>query len=69
MFWNFYFLTDINHETSCPLVTESFCVGKIIEGDCLLAIDKEELIFLGSDSEVIMQSRETTLGEEMFTTN
>ncbi len=44
-------------------------MGKIIEGDCLLAIDKEELIFLGSDSEVIMQSRETTLGEEMFTTN
>jgi hypothetical protein len=36
---------------------------------CLLAINKEELFFLGSDYEVSMQSRETTLGEEMFATN
>ncbi len=43
--------------------------GRLLKETCLLAIDKEELIFLGSDSEVIMQSRETTLGEEIFTTN
>jgi hypothetical protein len=43
--------------------------GRLLQETCLLAIDKEELIFLGSDSEAIMQSRETTLGEEMFTTN
>ncbi len=65
---NFYFLTDIEHETCCPLVTESFCVGKIMKETCLLVIDRG-IDFFGSDSEVSMQSKETTLGKEMLATN
>jgi hypothetical protein len=47
MFWNFYFLTDIKHETSCPLVTESFCAGKIIEGDLSAGNRSRGIDFLG----------------------
>jgi hypothetical protein len=65
---NFYFLTDIEHETHCPLVPQSFSVENIMKETCLLAIHKGEFFFLGSDSEVSMQSRDTTLREEMFAT-
>jgi hypothetical protein len=35
---------------------------------CLLVIDRG-IDFFGSDSEVSMESKETTLGKEMFATN